>query len=690
MSEKYYEHYKKYIPAYENLSMCNGGKTVWIPTDSHSGWYNTSLVQDEDSKAWKNGFSYKSEPSILPDDLSADVERSAYTTISYALDEDYETAFYKEKEDGVEWMDDFSDRLPDYEDIVSWALFVDIDIDKRYKKRPLPEEHKELIESRVENWIKAFSSMAGGVEHVFVLDSGGGVYVFTPPAGLAPVADRYDKEKRGLIFNEIAKRMRKVTGELDELICNEDSTPQELFSADKVQNKNRQYKTVGSIHKDLDAVVTPCDPQNFRMKHTSISDVTEEDISEAIEWSESFTSDKHRECVSSIIEYLFQGAFTKRESNDIEPIEGNTWEEILDNWVEDELERVKMWEEKQKKRDELSDIILNTELTQDKEISQEAIRRVNNQKLKSYIVEYVGVSKVYEKSGSEEMDFYPFWRGSTSESGRSAFYDYYEGQARFTDKADGTSRDIVYWIALEMTYDNKNYPNTKIIESPGETLSGYDYRLALQELRNRGESIPILVSNASESNPLSETEIKNIGIELGIVSDEDILHSGNKLKPDAWNNVLNKLEEEGIEHYQEKRTPLKPDQIKPPTDKNSGKTLDDLTLDKFRDSYSGLEKKWQSVDLDSFEEYNEFIRELPKYVVPFMYEGEILGNEAEGIFLGKFISQNPKENEIVMSQFEPYPLQNHYTINSADDLEIKKEVTLDTSKMSILVEKEWK
>lgn len=679
MNNSYKDHYEKYIETYKNLSYCNGGKPVWIPTDNHDGWYISSLVKDENSEAWNRGYPNKSRPSILPDDLDSDVERTAYTTISYAKDEYYKNSYYKETEDGIEWMDGNSERLPDYGEICAWSLFVDIDIGKDYKVRPLPEEHKKIVKNRLKLWIDAFARMIGGSkENVFVLDSGGGMYVFTPPAGLSPVYERYEKEELNLIFNEVAKRMREITGELNDLICDQDQGPKELFSADKVQNKNRQFKTIGSIHKDLDTVVYPINPENIEINHIPVDEITEDNITESQKWANEFTDSDHKSYVENIIEYLFQGDFTQKDDIDIDYVEGNNWEDILDGWVERKLESVQKWENRKKERKNISEKKLKTEVTQDKDVARESIRRVNNQRLKQYIVDYLGESLVYEKT-NEEMDFFPFWRGDSTESGRSAFYDYYEGQARFTDKSDGNSRDIVYWVALEMTYDDENYPNKELIKGPGDDLSPKEYSIVLDELRSRGEDIPILVPDVNnEEDELSDWRIIQLGKELGIVNDEDII-SDNKIKPQVWNKVLDRLEDEDITHNREKHTPLKQSDINA-----SVKHKNEFGKDKAENMILRKSPGVYSEHFETQEEYDKFIEQLPTYVVPFKYDGEILGGNPEGIVAGVFIDQD--DESLKMSRFEPNPIQSKNSIDTYQDIKSNDlNEVIDKKKIEILI-----
>lgn len=683
----YREHYEKYLSIYEQLAEINGGKTVWIPTDDHDGWYVTESVDDESSDAWMDGYPTKSRPSILPDDLSPDVQRSAYTTISYALPESYEEKYFRQTDaGGIEWMNNDSSRLPDYGDIVAWSIFVDIDIKDEYKKRPLDEQHKEIIQNRLELWVQAYKKMAGGIEHVKILDSGGGMYVFIPPSSLAPVADRYDHEKRRIIFNEIGKRIRKITGKLNELIC-DDEYPDALFKADKVQNKNRQFKTIGSIHKDIDTVVHPVDPEDIEIEHLPQGSVKESDIDEAMQWTKDFVSDTHRECVSDVIKYIFQGDFTESDEMSIDYVEGDDWQDILDNWADEKLEEIRRWEESRQERDDLRDELVHVELTQDKEIAQESVRRVNNKKLKDYIIDFVGSSDVYPKNNNE-MDFFPFWRSESTESGRSAFYDYYEGKARFTDKADGTSRGIVYWVALEMTYDDKNYPDVNMLDGPGDDLSGKQYAQCIQELRNRGEDIPLLVPEVGEDEELPNWQLINIGRDLDLISEDDIVEVSDKqrsLQPEAHNKVLNTLNNHDIVHNRELKTLITIADIEPPEYEASqmNPNIDKSTL--MKDILAAMQiDDDDSFVFDSRDEYIEFINNVPEYTIPFRYEGEIKG-PADGVLLGSF-RKSDDINKIFLSDFEPFPRERITAITSPNDLTMQNiNMVLDKHKIEFLV-----
>lgn len=665
------DHYKKYLDIYENIAEINDGKTVWIPTDEHHGWYVNGRAENN-SVGWNNGYPKYSRPSVLPDDLDLDINRTAYNTISYAKDNDYSKKYYKETKNGdIEWYDNDKSRLPDYGDIVAWSIFVDIDIKEEYKDRPLSDEYKEIIKKRLELWVQAFSKMAGSDNHVQLLDSGGGVYVFIPPAALSPVSDKYDREDLNLIFNEIGKRIREIVGELNELICNQDDGPKELFSADKVQNKNRQFKTIGSIHKTLNAVVHPIDINNISIKHKRIEDITDDDINIAKEWVDKYVSDKHRECIDNIIRYIFQGRFVERKDMNIEYIEGNGWEEILDNWLDNKKKSIKKWESNIEERDNIDQEELNKKVTQDKDIAKESVKRINNNKLKKYIISYLGEDNVYNKTG-DEMDFFPFWRADNTKSGRSAFYDEYKGKARFTDKSDGTSRNIVYWIALEMSYSD-NY-DEEFIKSPGEDLNKEHYVRCINELRKRGENIPILIKDINDNEKLPISEMKKIGKRL------DIIDSYNDyINKSKWNKIIDILNDNNIKHNR---------------DKKSAYTLDDISLPKpnhYDDNYTSDQihnifynkKGYYYNEFESKEQYINIIESLPDDVILFKYNDKILDSIPSGVCAGVFTDEN--DGRIYLSKYEPLIIRSYKSINNSNDINIEPKQYIDKSKLSLLL-----
>lgn len=682
-SEKYKNHYRRYLDVYRELATVGDSKTMIIPTDAHDGWYVTESVTEEDEEAWNNGYPYKSRPRILPDDLSEDIERTVYTTNTYAPDESYKQRYYKrtnDDENSREWMDNNDKRLPSYGDIESWAIFVDIDIKGEYKSRPLNDKKKQIIKSRLQNWIDIFEKMSGSIDSVKILDSGGGIYVFVAPSALKPISEEFDKEERNHIFREIGNRFRKLTEVLDTLICRQDDGPDELFAADAVMNKNRQYKTIGSIHKDLDAVVNPIDPDKTEINHLKIDDIDEEDIENAHEWAKEFTAEKHSECVGNIVEYLFQGEFIEKHDFNFDHIDGNSWVEILEKWVEKKKEEISSWRLKEEEIENIDDVDIDVDITQDKKVAQAALLKVNNEKLRDYIVDYVGGSRVYNKPGSE-MDFFPFWRSETTESGRSAFYDYYEGKSRFTDKSDGSTGGIARWVALEMTYDNKNYPDKDLIKSPGEKLEGKDFVTAIKELRRRGEDIPILVPAVSEddiSDKLGDEIIANIGTELGIINEEDTYEENGKtkIKSESFNEMLDYLDDNNITHNRDR--------------KKEDLLLKDMTMPNTKSGQLELESIISSSYLLPYNSDIVGSRDEANVLLDNISDGIYLFNsseiqDGEKIMAARFEEPENNNEKLIVKELEPHPEDNIDSILNDDLMKTSGKTVIYKKNINIFV-----
>lgn len=88
-------------------------------------------------------------------------------------------------------------------------------------------------------------------------------------------------------------------------------------------------------------------------------------------------------------------------------------------------------------------------------------------------------------------------------------------------------------------------------------------------------------------------------------------------------------------------------------------------------------------DFSSKEEYTEFIDNLPEFVIPFTYEGEINRNSTDRVLAGVFVDQTKKK--LTMSRFEPFPLQSVGSINRHTDIKIEIDEVISKSEMKVLV-----
>lgn len=378
-------------------------------------------------------------------------ERSYYTLISYAagIAEDVEGAAW-DSDDGhvVPYDPDTDSRSPTpddertllgYEDLTGMALPVDLDLPTRYKCNPMPEDARDAIESRLKVWFDHFESLAG--THWTALHPSCGAYLMIPPAVIRPIVTEFEEdEKRALVLEELAKRFRQWCSRVDENVKSADDYPDDLLDADLVAHKNRQYKTVGSVHSSLDSVVHPLNRNDPEFSHLEVDDVDEENLERFDRWADRFTDDDHEEAFEPVIWTLW---------------ETDTPMETLHEWAE-EQQRARE-EQRQRARERTSfdtERLRNMGITTDIQHVYAAVESVDVFQLAERLASSNG-----QRDG-DEMDFDPWWR--VSDSGRGATV--LNGDS-FLEKNDGTRFDAAKAVALDHG----------IINEPSDSLSGEDW-----------------------------------------------------------------------------------------------------------------------------------------------------------------------------------------------------------------------
>lgn len=564
--EKVREHYKNAKKVYVALGVIDGQfHTNWLGSKQHSGWYVNEKLdsRSQNPTAWDEGFPNASRPSILPDDFNADeAGRAVYTTNSYSPRESYTTRYYKIEDGEQIWMDEYLEdmeektRLPDYGELGAYSLIVDIDLEDDWKSRPLPDKYKEIVESRLNAWIGAFSEILGGnvTEDIFVVDSGGGAYVMTPPAVTLPIYEEFDEEERDIINNEINNRMRTLTGILDEIITSLDEAPDELFSGDVVQNKNRQWKTLLSIHSSLNTVVHPIDPKNPSYDSVSFEDITDKHYERAFNWSKQFTKVEYSKYIQEFVESIFHSDIFESEDNPHTIVEGDDWKEILKNFVKKQKEQQKRHKKARELIQNQDGSIENVGVTTQKEKVDAAIASVD---LKKYLKQNHVQEWDTDNRSDDTTSFSPrTWR-NPSKDANSCFYSPdggRDGSPIFRDRKEGWTAGIIDLIA----YDEK------ITDSPSETPTGKDWWEAVNALRERGEDIPILLPDiTSEDNPsdkIGKDKLAEAALALETATEDQIEEKEGKYgkykeitDPDAYNRTLGELEERNIKHGRQRR-----------------------------------------------------------------------------------------------------------------------------------------
>lgn len=555
------DHYHKASEVYEELGSLNGYHTSWLGAAQHAGWYVTDDIENKEHapSPWNDGFKRFSRPSILPDDFDASkAGRAVYTTNTYAPRDAFTERYYT-VDDGerVWWDDQFDDaertRLPDYDELAAYALIVDIDLEDEWKNRPLPDEYQDIVEHRLDAWVGAFASFVGGDrDDVFAVDSGGGAYVMTPPAATIPIAERFDGEDLHLINNAIQTRMRTLTDALDTVITGLDDAPDELFSADAVQNKNRQWKSLLSLHASLDAVVHPIDPNDVDYDALWFDDLDDTHYADAKEWAERFTSREYDDesYVAALVNALFQSDIYDHIGSPYDTYDGDTWTDVLENFVEDRQQ------ENEKRRKAFENIetgdgsINEVGVTTNKYEIDAALANIDLEKhLRDGHVQQWDT----DNRSDGTVSFSPkSWRNPSPDA-NSCFYGPGTGADDapvFVDRKEGWTAGIVDLAA----YD------AGITSHPSETPRGADWWKAIAVLReNYDEDIPVHLPDIDDPendfDHLGEEYIVEAALALGIADEGDVKTVDGEYGPyqtltdkRLYAQTLEKLEDLDIKH----------------------------------------------------------------------------------------------------------------------------------------------
>ncbi len=602
--EQIRDHYAEAKPVYEELGTINGLHTGWLP--SHNGWYVYEMLTDrsDHEEAWDAGFTQVQRPSLLPDDFDAsEAGRSVYTTNSYSPKDVYRKRPFKYEDGDSVWMDEVEEDmeqiepLPGYGELGAYSLLVDIDLEDEWKQRPLPEKYRDVVETRLRAWVNFFASFMGGdPDDVFVVDSGGGAYVMTPPAVTKQIAEEFDEaveidvDEDGdtededdevetmneveQINMEIRDRMRTLTSVVDEVITGLDNAPDELFSADSVQNKNRQWKTLLSVHSSLDVIVHPIDPtvgsesgsdadtRLDGLSYTPIQfdEVSSEDYEEAEAWAAEFTSLEYDadEYLDSLVSVLFTSeVFDQIDSYHtvFETDEGDGWREILETFLEHRKQRVGERVDPYRPGDSdgsIGDVGVTTS-------RREVIAAIHDADLKSYVRQNHAQRWDTDNRSDGTVSFSPrTWR-KPSPDANSCFYGPGDGAGAkpiIFDRKESFSADIVDLVA----YDNQ------IISHPSQKPEGEDWWRAVEYLREEvGEDIPInlpdITDDSNNYDRLSSEHIAQAALALNIATEDDVETRDGEygeyrdLTDSAlYNETLDALEDEDIEHGRERRS----------------------------------------------------------------------------------------------------------------------------------------
>lgn len=448
------EHYDRVSGVYDALGEVDG---AYCPGNrDFYGWYNTRQVpgaSDGEGRTWALA---KEFPA-----LREELERVVYATVNYAPAKWYIDAWkpYEHGENGREWADGES-PTPGYGDLRAYAPFADIDLaDDVKQRRPDGDIPKETVEEALSLYLEAFGELAGGMEHVYALDSVGGAYAFIAPTATAPIADAFDREERAAIFEDMTDRLNEWLDDVKSDVLDAVPGTADMFEPDLLNNKNRLYKAPMSIHSSLDGVVTPVDPESPSYDYTPLEAVDAGDVAEAEAWADAFTSD-HSDAASGLVANLWPNYYADADG----------WRDAVRDRIADlQAEEKKNRERKQDKLT-LDDVPDEIDMTDEIEVVNAKIEAIDVREVAAKVA-----NEWDTDPGRDPPRFDPPWRAS--DSGTSCYAD----REKYVDLKEGKNGGGALKLAARAA---------GIITHNSQQLRGNDYWRAVNALRKLGFEIP--------------------------------------------------------------------------------------------------------------------------------------------------------------------------------------------------------
>lgn len=459
-------HYAQLKPLYEELGALEGG--LYCPGNyDHYGWYK----EDARAKSSKGGRARPWGLAAEYDALREELDRVLYATLNYVPRDFYADAWgdYTWQKRGDDWRRDFAGDtpLPNYGELEAYAIFADVDLEDEYKKaRPSGDAPTAAVEDALQRYIDAFADLAGDRGAVHALDSVGGAYIMVAPTATAPLAEEFDKEARGLLFDELTDRVNNWLDDTADDVTAAVPEVEGVFEPDLINNKNRQYKAIMSVHKSLDGVVTPIDTDAPAYDYTPLHAVTDDDRDAAVEWARSFTDD-YRPCVAALV-----GALWPEYSAD-----ADGWKDALRTWVREQKAERKARKRVSEKRREAAREKLEEYESSDAEYADYDTVTATVDALDVRDVAAHFSAEWDTAPGRAPPRFAPSWRQSSS--GQSCFAD----REKFVDLAEGTSGGGAVKLAAR---------SKGLITHCEQSVTGEDFRRAVAALRAAGFDVPLL------------------------------------------------------------------------------------------------------------------------------------------------------------------------------------------------------
>lgn len=206
----------------------------------HKGWYKYSKSNPP------RPFQLDQDYNVLIDRLEKNQDRSLYWSLNFNSPESRDQFCYWNKAN-ESWKQPI-----DYEDIKAYSLGVDIDLLGDHK---VTESDSRLKLERASQFLidKMRDELSGKIKAYF---SGNGVYLLQSPG----VTYQIIKEKKVKSLQNFLKRFRLWIKKKQDQLYDKFESMGNYVKYDPLTHKNRVFKTILSIHKELDFACIPLSP----------------------------------------------------------------------------------------------------------------------------------------------------------------------------------------------------------------------------------------------------------------------------------------------------------------------------------------------------------------------------------------------------------------------------------------------
>lgn len=533
------------------------GKNSTLLVNDKRGWYTTKAntnPTEEEMGSFEKKRRARDFTQDYADVVEGALDRTLYSLTSYKRPETFErwkAATFNKEEKEYGYLD--GDPSPDAGDIAAVSAWGDVDLADALKgQRPdLDDETYDVAERALDAYVSQFAELYGGRDAVYALDSVGGAYIFGAPEATLPIARHYedDEDARERVFEAFIERSNEFLQDAEERVNETVDGAADVVHPDWANNINRQYKIPLTLHGDHDAVVTPIDTDDITYREpTPVADVDDQLLDQAEAWCEEFTSEEFEDRVGVLVETLWSDEYD----------EHGDWQAALDAWVKAEREaeaeqRRQRKAARQRREERLAELDTDLEGTPITPFLQDVYDALDAISTADVVKHHAAAAWDTGVDSETKTEFNPSWRSSSS--GSSCYVDHQNNT--FGDPGDGGGGYAAKAMAL----------GEGIISDASDSLSGEQWGEAVDALREANYEVPVWTPekgsarrDGGEYDQMPLWALRKAGVALGVVPEEVFVeHEGEDggtylgfPGPATYNNVLDAIEEHGLDHGRER------------------------------------------------------------------------------------------------------------------------------------------